>query len=49
MAPGVSTITDDLATFTEIVDSDSTHWNIQGIETLKPGPKTVLYFIGVKR
>ena len=49
ISPGISTFTDDLATFTEIIDDDGTRWNIQGIETLRPGSKILLYFIGVKR
>ncbi len=49
IAPGISTIPDDLATFTEIIDDDTTRWNITGVETLRPGSKTLLYFVGVKR
>lgn len=49
ISPGESTITENLATFTQILDADSTRWNITGVETLEPGDKKILYMIGVKR
>lgn len=47
IAPGVS-LAEDLATFDEVVDG-STRWKIQVVETLKPGPVILLYFVGVAR
>lgn len=41
--------TADLSSYNEIIDSDTTRWKIEGMEKLKPGETTLLYFIGVKR
>lgn len=39
----------DLTTFSTIIDSDGSGWKIEHVEELKPGPTTVLYYVGVKR
>lgn len=41
--------TADLKSYNEVIDSDSSRWKIVGMETLKPGDTTLLYFIGVQR
>ena len=44
----VSTDT-DLHDFNEIIDTDGTRWKITGLSELKPGLKSMLYFVGVYR
>lgn len=39
----------DISAYNEVVDSDSTRWKIIGMEKLRPGETTLLYFVGVKR
>ena len=41
--------TADLTAYNEVIDSDTTRWKILGLEKLKPGDTTLLYFIGVVR
>lgn len=40
---------DDLLDYNEVQDSDNVRWKIQHIEKLKPGPMTMLYYVGVAR
>ena len=47
VAPG-PTVPEDLAMFQEVLDG-SLRWKITGVETLRPGAVTLLYFVGVKR
>jgi hypothetical protein len=35
--------------FNEMVDSDSTRWRIVDMTELRPGSKSMLYFVGVKK
>lgn len=39
----------DLSEYNELIDSDSTRWRIEKVQTLKPGNVTLLHFVGVKR
>ena len=43
-----ATSTDDLSRFDELLDGTE-RWRITGVETLKPGSTTLLYFVGVAR
>lgn len=38
----------DLSQFQEVLD-DGVYWIITGIETLRPGTTTLLFFVGVRR
>lgn len=38
----------DLAGMDEVID-EGRYYKIQGMETLRPGTRTLLYFVGVKR
>lgn len=39
----------DISDFQEVIDTDTKRWKILGMETLKPGDTTLLYFVGVER
>lgn len=41
--------TTDLEQFNELLDDDGLYYTITGMEKLRPGTRTLLYFVGVKR
>lgn len=41
--------TSPLERYNEVLDDDGNYYKITGIERLRPGSVTILYFVGVKR
>jgi hypothetical protein len=39
----------DLAGMDEMIDDDGLYYKVQGMETLRPGTRTLLHFVGVER
>lgn len=38
-----------LEKFSELLDTDGSRWQITGVQTLTPGPATLLAYVGLKR